>query len=286
MVIVLMGLYIYSKKLMWICLYKYTFSHFLTIKSEHDVFIIPTYIQIHPNIHTNEAIKNDKLYKSIIGNDWDRRCHCWEPPLHHEVLIIYLEISLSCGHVFLFTMTTPSMWPLSCSQATEIAFFLPFLLPILPHAYIFYTTAEWLFLRWIRSLPCIILRCLHIASIPECEPVTIAFEALSHLPSPAFLLSAPTILPQNPCSSSQISQSWEQSEAFPTSEVCVLASSASNTIPAPSAPDRDSPFRSQSAWPPLTIPLPSPPPAPSPKLNMSSCCSLSRYPILPPFIPY
>lgn len=101
MVIVLMGLYIYSKKLMWICLYKYTFSHFLTIKSEHDVFIIPTYIQIHPNIHTYEAIKNDKLYKSIIGNDWDRRCHCWELPLHHEVLMIYLEISLSYGHVFL-----------------------------------------------------------------------------------------------------------------------------------------------------------------------------------------
>lgn len=162
----------------------------------------------------------------------------WSP----DDLLRNLSLIWPC---FSLTMTTPSIWPLSCSQATEIAFFLPFLLPILPHAYIFYTTAEWLFLRWIRSLPCIILRCLHIASVPEREPVTTAFEALSHLPSPASLLSAPTVLPQNPCSSSQISQSWEQSEAFPTSEVCVLASSASNTIPAPSAPDRDSPFRSQ-----------------------------------------
>ena len=49
------------------------------------------------------------------------------------------------------------------------------------------------FLRWIRSSPCIILRWLHIASVRECELVPIAFEALTHLPSPASLLSAPVI---------------------------------------------------------------------------------------------
>ena len=120
----------------------------------------------------------------------------------------------------------------------------------------------------------IVLQRLHIAPVPETGLITVASETLSHPPLPASLSSSPIILPQNPCSFSQTCQSQKQTESFPTKRLCVLVSSASNTV---STLLHLTATRLRSSPPPSTISLSSPFPAQTKLLNMFPCYSLSRY---------
>ena len=139
----------------------------------------------------------------------------------------------------------------------SIAFPLPSQHPNLAPSYVCHATARWTFMRRIRSSLLITSgdSTLHLDQNPNLLPSPVRPWAVRSSWS-----SSPTNLPQQPCSSSQSCQMSNGLSPSPPG-LCVLVSSASNTLPTllhltPTYPSGLSP-----AQPPLTIPLSSPAPS-------------------------